>query len=144
MDEIHKVEGTVNQFTGDGIMALFGAPVAHEDHAQRACHAALQIQNGVRAYAETVRNRYGVDFALRLGLNSGPVIVGAIGDDLRMDYTAVGDTTNLAFRLQSLAVPGTILVSQHTHRLAEEFFELRSLGKVEVKGKAEQIGRAHV
>ena len=137
MDEIHKVEGTVNQFTGDGIMALFGAPVAHEDHAQRACHAALQIQNGVRAYAETVRNRYGVDFALRLGLNSGPVIVGAIGDDLRMDYTAVGDTTNLAFRLQSLAVPGTILVSQHTHRLAEEFFELRSLGKVEVKGKAE-------
>ncbi|MHC1744473.1 MAG: adenylate/guanylate cyclase domain-containing protein [Syntrophobacteraceae bacterium] len=137
MDEIHKVEGTVNQFTGDGIMALFGAPVAHEDHAQRACHAALRIQSGVRAYAETVRDRYGVDFSMRLGLNSGPVIVGAIGDDLRMDYTAVGDTTNLAFRLQSLAAPGTVAVSQHTHRLAEESFEFRSLGKAAVKGKAE-------
>ena len=112
MDEIHRYEGTINQFTGDGVMALFGAPVAHEDHAQRACHAALPIQRAIREYGEKVRRDYGVDFELRIGLNSGPVIVGAIGDDLRMDYTAVGDTTNLASRMQGMAKPGTVLLSR--------------------------------
>ncbi len=136
MDEIHKCEGTINQFTGDGVMALFGAPVAHEEHAQRACHAALSIQKEVSAYGEKVNKENGVDFKMRIGLNSGPVIVGAIGDDLRMDYTAVGDTTNLASRMESLAKPGRILVSENTERLARAFFELKPLGKVEVKGKA--------
>ena len=94
MDEIHRYEGTINQFTGDGVMALFGAPLAHEDHAQRACHAGLSIQKTIRGYGERVQQEYGVEFQMRIGLNSGPVIVGAIGDDLRMDYTAVGDTTD--------------------------------------------------
>lgn len=99
MDEIHTCEGTINQFTGDGVMALFGAPVAHEDHAQRACHAALAIQRALGEYAERVRKDYGAEFRMRIGLNSGPVVVGSIGDDLRMDYTAIGDTTNLASRM---------------------------------------------
>ena len=98
MDEIHKYEGTINQFTGDGIMALFGAPVALEDHAQGACYAGLAIQNAIQAYSEKIKQDYEVDFKMRIGINSGPVIVGAIGDDLRMDYTAIGDTTNLASR----------------------------------------------
>ncbi len=96
MDEIHRYEGTINQFTGDGIMALFGAPVAHEDHAQRACHAALAIQRALEGYSDNLEKRLGLAFRMRVGLNSGPVVVGSIGDDLRMDYTAVGDTTNLA------------------------------------------------
>jgi class 3 adenylate cyclase/tetratricopeptide (TPR) repeat protein len=137
MDEIHKYEGTINQFTGDGVMALFGAPVAHEDHAQRACHAALSIQKAIEDYETEVHKDYGADFKMRLGLNSGPVIVGSIGDDLRMDYTAVGDTTNLASRIESIAGPGTTFVSKHAHRLARDFFEFKAQGKVRVKGKAE-------
>ena len=137
MDEIHKYEGTINQFTGDGVMALFGAPVAHEDHGQRACHAALAIQKAIEGYGERIRGQHGAEFSLRIGLNSGPVIVGSIGDDLRMDYTAVGDTTNLAHRMQDMANPGSVFVSGHTHRLARDFFEFDSLGKVEVKGKEE-------
>jgi class 3 adenylate cyclase len=137
MDEIHKYEGTINQFTGDGVMALFGAPVSHEDHAQRACYAALSIQKALGAYGEKIGKDTGVEFKMRVGLNSGPVIVGAIGDDLRMDYTAVGDTTNLGSRMESLARPGTILVSGNTHRLARDFFKFESLGKIEVKGKKE-------
>jgi class 3 adenylate cyclase/tetratricopeptide (TPR) repeat protein len=137
MDEIHKYEGTVNQFTGDGVMALFGAPVAHEDHAQRACHAALSIQRAIGEYGERIRKDIGVDFNMRIGLNSGPVIVGSIGDDLRMDYTAIGDTTNLAARLESLAKPGNIVVSSDSYRLIRDFYELESLGKVEIKGKEE-------
>jgi class 3 adenylate cyclase/tetratricopeptide (TPR) repeat protein len=137
MDEIHKYEGTINQFTGDGIMALFGAPVAHEDHAQRACHASLAIQKAMQGYGEKVEKDYRVEFRMRMGLNSGPVIVGAIGDDLRMDYTAVGDTTNLASRMESLAQPGSVLVSKNIHRLVKDYFELKPLGKLEVKGKEE-------
>jgi class 3 adenylate cyclase/tetratricopeptide (TPR) repeat protein len=137
MDEIHRYEGTINQFTGDGVMALFGAPVAHEDHAQRACRAALSIQNALRGYAEKLNKQHGVNFAMRIGLNSGPVVVGSIGDDLRMDYTAVGDTTNLAARMESTAKPGTVVVSRETHRLVRDFFELKFLGKVEIKGKEE-------
>jgi len=137
MDEIHKYEGTINQFTGDGVMALFGAPVAHEDHAQRACHGALSIQKAMGAYGDKIEKDTGVEFKMRVGLNSGPVIVGAIGDDLRMDYTAVGDTTNLGSRMEGMARPGAVLVSANTHRLARDFFEFESLGKVEVKGKEE-------
>ncbi len=137
MDEIHKHEGTINQFTGDGVMALFGAPLAHEDHAQRACHAALAIQQAVRRFGEKVSRDYGIAFKMRLGLNSGPVIVGAIGDDLRMDYTAVGDTTNLAARMESLAHPGTVLISRNTQRLVKDYFDLKALGQLPVKGKEE-------
>ena len=137
MDEIHKYEGTINQFTGDGVMALFGAPVSHEDHAQRACYAALSIQKALGGYCDKIEKDTGVEFKMRVGLNSGPVIVGAIGDDLRMDYTAVGDTTNLGSRMESMAGPGTVLVSGNTHRLVRDFFEFESLGKIEVKGKKE-------
>ncbi len=137
MDEIHRYEGTINQFTGDGVMALFGAPVAHEDHAQRACYAALSVQKTMEEYGDRIEKDTGVAFKMRIGLNSGPVIVGAIGDDLRMDYTAVGDTTNLGSRMESMARPGTILVSGNTHRLVRDFFEFESLGKLEVKGKKE-------
>ncbi|MBW1789551.1 MAG: AAA family ATPase, partial [Deltaproteobacteria bacterium] len=137
MDEIHKYEDTINQFTGDGVMALFGAPVAHEDHAQRACYTALSVQKAMGEYGARIRKDTGVAFNMRIGVNSGPVIVGAIGDNLRMDYTAVGDTTNLASRMESMARPGTILVSGNTHRLVRDFFEFESLGKIEVKGKKE-------
>ena len=132
MDEIHKYEGTINQFTGDGVMALFGAPVAHEDHAQRACYVALSIQKALGEYGDKIRKNTGVEFKMRIGLNSGPVIVGAIGNDLRMDYTAIGDTTNLGSRMESMARPGTILVSGNTHRLVRDFFQFESLGKIEV------------
>ena len=137
MDEIHRYEGTINQFTGDGVMALFGAPVAHEDHGQRACYTALSIQKAMGNYDEKLKKEYGIKFKMRIGLNSGPVIVGSIGDDLRMDYTAVGDTTNLASRMESMAGSGSIFVSKYTHRLARDFFEFKFLGNIDVKGKKE-------
>lgn len=135
MDEIHQHEGTINQFTGDGVMALFGAPVAHEEHAQRACHAALAIRKAMEPYGEKIKQDCGVEFKMRIGLNSGHVIVGSIGDDLRMDYTAVGDTTNLASKMESAAKPGGILVSKNTQRIARNYFEFETLDKLEVKGK---------
>jgi class 3 adenylate cyclase len=141
MDEIHRYEGTINQFTGDGVMALFGAPLAHEDHAQRACHAALSIQGAICGYGQRIKKDTGQEFKMRIGLNSGPVIVGSIGDDLRMDYTALGDTTNLASRMQGMAGPSTTVVSAHTYRLTRDFFEFKPLGKCEVKGK-EQLQEA--
>jgi class 3 adenylate cyclase len=137
MDEIHKFDGTINQFTGDGVMALFGAPVALENHAQKACYASLAIQDASQEFSEKVKQDYGIDFKMRIGLNSGPVIVGAIGDDLRMDYTAVGDTTNLASRMESLADAGTIVVSKKTYKIVRYFFEFEPMGKVQVKGKDE-------
>ena len=135
MNEIHRYEGTINQFTGDGIMAIFGAPVAHEDHAQRACYASLAIQKALGDYAGRLKKEYDIEFKMRIGLNSGPVVVGAIGDDLRMDYTAVGDTTNLAARMEREARPGSIFVSKNTHLIAKDYFEFLPLGKMEVKGK---------
>jgi len=135
MDEIHTYEGTINQFTGDGIMALFGAPVAHEDHAQRACHAALAIQKTMVEYSEGVKRDLGVNFRMRAGLNTGPVVVGSIGDDLRMDYTAIGDTVNLASRMESTAKPGTILVSNNTYKRVGKNFKFNPLGKIKVKGR---------
>src|SRR5437899_9963382 len=111
LNEVHRYEGTINQFLGDGVMALFGAPVAHEDHAHRALSAALAIQSGLKPLADEVRRMHGVEFRMRMGVNTGLVVVGAIGKDLRMDYTAVGDTTNLAARLIGIAQPGQIVVS---------------------------------
>ncbi|MFC1834926.1 adenylate/guanylate cyclase domain-containing protein [Thermodesulfobacteriota bacterium] len=137
MDEIHNYEGTVNQFTGDGVMALFGAPVAHEDHAQRACHAAMSIQKALVKYSEKLKRDLGIEFKMRIGLNSGPVIVGAIGDDLRMDYTAVGDTTNLAARIQQVAAAGEVWVSPQTIRINKDYFQHELVGELALKGKAE-------
>ncbi len=139
MDEIHRYEGTINQFQGDGLMALFGAPIALEDHAQRACHAGMAAQKALIPYGEKLGKEYGVEFKVRIGLNSGPVVVGSIGDDLRMDYTAQGDTANLAARMESSAEPGSVLVSDNTYRLAREFFEFVPLGVFQVKGKQEPV-----
>jgi class 3 adenylate cyclase len=126
--EVHRYEGTVNQFLGDGIMALFGAPIAHEDHAVRALHAALGIRTAMGVYAEEMQGRRGIAFEVRQGINTGPVVVGSIGTDLRMDYTAVGDTTNVAARLVQTAERGRILLSEATHRLTAGYFHTRPLG----------------
>ncbi len=139
MDEIHKYEGTINQFTGDGVMALFGAPIAHEDHAQKACYAALEIQKALEIYNRELKGRFGINFQMRMGLNSGTVVVGRIGDDLRMDYTAEGDTTNLASRIQSLAEPGTIYVTDETLKLTGGLFEFEAIGERKVKGKDKPV-----
>ena len=130
---VHRVAGTINQFTGDGVMALFGAPVAHEDHARRACHAALTAMDDLRAYGETLRAR-GIELAVRMGINSGEVVVGKIGDDLRMDYTAQGPSVGLAARVEQLASPGTVLLTETTARLVEGFFVLEDAGLRSVKG----------
>jgi class 3 adenylate cyclase len=136
---VHRFEGTVTQFTGDGIMALFGAPIAHEDHAQRACWAALHLRDALRRYADELRLDRGLSFAVRIGLNSGEVVVGKIGDDLRMDYTAQGHTVGLAQRMEQLAEPGTVMLTEHTQRLAAGYFALRDLGAARVKGVAEPL-----
>jgi class 3 adenylate cyclase/tetratricopeptide (TPR) repeat protein len=134
MDAVHHYEGTVNQVMGDGIMALFGAPLAQEDHAVRACYAALRMQEAVRQYAERVRRENGVPVRIRVGLNSGAVVVRAIGSDLHMDYTAVGQTTHLAARMEQLAAPGSIRLTGDTLRLAEGYVEVKPLGPIPVKG----------
>src|SRR3989454_3076575 len=139
LNEVHRYEGTINQFLGDGVMALFGAPIAHEDHAHRALAAALAIQRELEPLAADVRRLHGVEFRMRMGINTGPVVVGAIGGDLRMDYTAVGDTTNLAARLIGIAKPGQIVVSRRTQHLREGFFVFEDLGDFQVKGKTEPV-----
>jgi class 3 adenylate cyclase len=139
MEAVHRYEGTVNQVMGDGIMALFGAPLAHEDHAVRACHAALRMQQTVGWYAEELRRGRGVDVQIRVGLNSGEVVVRAIDSDLHMDYSAIGQTTHLAARMEQLARPGSTLVSRETLRLAEGYIEVKPLGPVPVKGMPEPV-----
>ena len=139
MDAVHRYEGTVNQVLGDGIMALFGAPLAHEDHAVRACYAALRMQEAIGRYAEELRQRQGLDVQIRVGLNSGAVVVRSIGNDLHMDYTAVGQTTHLAARMEQLARPGTTLLTGDTLRLVEGYVEVNPLGPVPVKGLQEPI-----
>lgn len=134
MAAVHRFEGTVNQVMGDGIMALFGAPLAHEDHAVRACYAALHMQEAIGQYAEALRRQQGLDVQIRVGLNSGEVVVRAIGNDLHMDYTAVGQTTHLAARMEQLARPGTALLTAETLRLVEGYVEVTPLGPVPVKG----------
>src|SRR5437667_1656892 len=139
MEAVHHYEGTVNQVMGDGIMALFGAPVAHEDHAVRACYAALRMQETVKQYADEVRRSPAAVVKIRVGLNSGEVVVRAIGGDLRMDYTAVGQTTHLAARMEQLADPGAIVIAPDTLALAEGYVEVKSLGPVPVKGLADAV-----
>jgi class 3 adenylate cyclase/tetratricopeptide (TPR) repeat protein len=136
---IHRFEGTINQYTGDGIMALFGAPVAHEDHALRACHAALHLRKALRDHADQLRVKRGLNFGVRMGLNSGEVVVGRIGDDLRMDYTAQGQTVGLAARMEQLADSGCVYVTEHTQALVEGFFKLRDLGLSSIKGVAQPV-----
>jgi len=138
-DGVHRFEGTVNQYTGDGIMALFGAPIAHEDHAQRVGFGALALRDALRGLAREVKRAHGVDFATRIGLNSGEVVVGKIGDDLRMDYTAQGHTVGLAQRMETLASGGSIYPSAHTAELAQGYFALEDLGDFAVKGAAEPV-----
>ncbi len=139
MDAVHRYEGTVNQVLGDGIMALFGAPVAHEDHAVRACYAALAMQAAMRRYAEEVRRSHGLEMQVRVGLNSGEVVVRSIGNDLHMDYSAVGQTTHLAARMEQLATPGSIRLTAATLRLAEGLIQVNALGQFPVKGLAEPV-----
>jgi len=136
---VHRYEGTINQYTGDGIMALFGAPIAHEDHAQRACAAALELARELGPLNDDVRRASGLEFAVRMGLNSGEVVVGRIGDDLRMDYTAQGHVVGLAARVQQLAPPGGIAVTEQTERLAAGFFEFLDRGEQTLKGASEPV-----
>jgi class 3 adenylate cyclase len=139
MDAVHRFEGTVNQVLGDGIMALFGAPIAHEDHALRACYAALAMQAAMRAYTEDVRRTRGLELRMRVGLHSGEVVVRAIGNDLHMDYSAVGETTHLAARMEQLATPGSSRLTVATLRLVEGLVQVSALGPVPVKGLTEPV-----
>jgi class 3 adenylate cyclase/tetratricopeptide (TPR) repeat protein len=139
MEAVHRYEGTVNQVMGDGIMALFGAPLAHEDHAVRACYAALAMQQAIRRYTAEVRRAHGIEVQVRVGLNSGEVVVRAIGSDLRMDYSAVGQTTHLAARMEQLATPGSTRLTGETLRLAEGFVQVVPIGPVPVKGMASPV-----
>ena len=134
MAAVHRYEGTVNQVMGDGIMALFGAPIAHEDHAVRACYAALAMQEAMRRYSEEVRRTHGITVQMRVGLNSGEVVVRAIDNDLHMDYSAIGQTTHLSARMEQLATSGSILLTTATLRLAEGFIQVKALGPVPIKG----------
>src|SRR5262245_21729647 len=138
-DGVHRFEGTVNQFTGDGVMALFGAPIAHEDHARRACYAALHLGEELRRYANELRLRRGLNFSVRMGLNTGPVVVGKIGDDLRMDYTAQGHTVGLAARMQQIAEPGKVYLTEHSAALVDGYFQLGDLGVLAVRGVHEPL-----
>src|SRR5574342_283635 len=136
---IYKYEGLVPRLMGDAILAFFGAPIAHEDDPQRAVLAGLEIQNGIRKYAEDIRLKHGLEFGLRVGINTGLVVVGEIGSDLRMEYTAIGDAINLAARMEQTAQVGTIQISEDTYKLVGPFFELEGLGEVEAKGKSTPI-----
>jgi class 3 adenylate cyclase/tetratricopeptide (TPR) repeat protein len=139
MEAVHHYEGIVSEARGDGIMALFGAPLAHEDHAVRACFAALRMQESVRRVARTIRNSQGIEVQIRVGLNSGEVVVRSIGSDLRMDYSAIGETTHLAARMEQLAAPGTVRLTAETARLAEGAVAVKPLGRVAVKGLSEPV-----
>ena len=139
MQAVHHYEGTVNQVMGDGIMALFGAPLAHEDHAVRACYAALRMQETVRRYTDEIRATHGIEVQIRVGLNSGEVVVRSIGSDLRMDYSAVGQTTHLAARMEQLATPGTIRLTAATLALAEGYVAVKPIGPIPVKGLPQPV-----
>ncbi len=140
MDAVHRYEGYVVQSTGDGIFAFFGAPIAHEDHPQRALYAALRMQEESKRYAEQLRLEKGVNLQLRVGVNTGEVVVRSIRkDDLHTEYTPIGHSTSLASRMESLATPGSVLVSEHTQKLTEGYFEFKSLGAARVKGVSELV-----
>ncbi len=133
-EAVHRFEGTVQQFTGDGVMAYFGAPIAHEDHAKRACFCALQMLEAIGRYAEELKRTEGLSFQVRIGINSGEVVVASIGDEAHMEYTAVGHTVGLAKRMESLAEPGHPYMTSHTASLVDGFLQLKGLGEFTVKG----------
>ena len=139
MDAVHRYEGTITSFTGDGVMALFGAPIAHEDGARRAVSAALEMQRSLAEYSAEVRRKQPIECRFRVGLNTGPVVVGKIADNLDMDYTALGDTVNLASRMEEAAEPGQVYMTEETHRLAGDYFECEPLGGLMVKGKSAPV-----
>jgi class 3 adenylate cyclase/tetratricopeptide (TPR) repeat protein len=139
IEAVHRYEGTVNKVMGDGIMALFGAPLAHEDHAVRACYAALRIQETVARYADEVQRSHGMPVTIRVGLNSGEIVVRSIGNDLHMDYTVIGQTLHLASRMEQMAKPGSVLITANTLQLAEGYVSIRSLGPVPVKGLTDPL-----
>jgi class 3 adenylate cyclase/tetratricopeptide (TPR) repeat protein len=139
IDAVHRYEGTVNRVMGDGIMALFGAPLAHEDHAVRACYAALSMQESVKRYSDEVQRSYGVPLTIRVGLDSGEIVVVAIGNDLYMEYTVVGQTAHLAARLEQMAVPRSVLITVNTAQLVEGYVILKPLGPVSVKGLVDPV-----
>ena len=139
MAAVHRYEGTVNQIMGDGIMALFGAPLAHEDHAMRACYAALAMQAALRHYSDEVRRTHGLAVHFRIGLNAGEVVVRAISNDLHMDYSAIGQTVHLAARMEQMATPGSILLTAATFRLVEGLVQVHGLGPIPVKGLGEPV-----
>jgi class 3 adenylate cyclase/tetratricopeptide (TPR) repeat protein len=139
MDAVHRYDGTVTQFLGDGIMALFGAPIAHEDSPRRAVTAALEMQGALSEYAVEVKKQHQIECRFRAGLNTGPVVVGKISDNLDMDYTALGDTVNLAARMAEVAKPGTVYLTANTHRVVEDYIECEPLGALEIKGKTQRV-----
>lgn len=139
MEAVHRFEGTVNQVLGDGIMALFGAPLAHEDHAARACYAALAMQTAMQPYADAMFRSHGITVRIRVGLNSGEVVVRTIGNDLHMDYSAVGHTTHLAARMEQLAAPGSSTLTRATLRLVEGLVHVKARWPVPVKGMTEPV-----
>jgi len=139
IEAVHRYEGTVNRVMGDGIMALFGAPIAHEDHAVRACYAALRMQETVTRYADEVQRTHGLPVTIRVGLNSGEIVVCAIGNDLHVDYTVVGQTAHLAARMEQMAKPGSVLTTADTLELAEGYVAVKPLGPVPVKGLANPV-----
>ena len=139
VEAVHRFEGFVNQVMGDGIMALFGAPLAHEDHAVRACYAALRMQDSIRRYAETIRRSHAAVVRIRVGLNSGEVVVRALGSDLRLDYTAVGQSTHLAARMEQVAEPGTVILAPATLALAGDYVTVKPLGPIQIKGLTEPV-----
>ncbi len=136
-DAVHRFEGTVDKFTGDGIMAIFGAPVAHEDHARRACYAALTMLDDVGEYAAELRRKHGLNFSTRIGINSGEVVAAEVGEG---GYTAVGHTVGLAQRMEALAEPGKAYLTESTAELAHGFMELEDLGHFEIKGASRPVG----
>ncbi len=139
MEAVHRFEGTVNQVLGDGIMSLFGAPISHEDHALRACYAALATQAAIQTYADDVRRAQGIPLQIRVGLNAGEVVVRTIGNDLHMDYSAVGQTTHLAARMEQIATPGSIILTPSTLRLVEGLVHVNALGPIPIKGMTEPV-----
>jgi len=139
-DDVHRFEGTVDKFTGDGIMAVFGAPIAHEDHARRACYAALRMLDDIASYAAELRRTHGLNFSARIGINSGEVIAGAIGGEGDGGYTAVGHTVGLAQRMEALAEPGKAYLTEAAAELAHGYFDLEDLGEFEIKGASRPVG----
>lgn len=141
---VYRYEGTVARLMGDALLAFFGAPIAHEDDPERAVRAGLDILEQVRPFCDEIRDAYGMDFNVRIGINTGPVVVGEIGSDLAMEYTAMGDAANLASRMEETAEPGSVQISEYTYKLIAPLFEVESLGDIEVKGKGQPVGAFRV